>query len=286
MPSMYITCMPTVKYFILYFVPHYLRLNCIQSTMLQKTKLDDSFPAGQFYVDNFKAYRKDNNSVSGGLMIQVRGDLPQRRRDDLEVDTSDVVSGRIEILSIEVILQGAKWILCSMYKQPKVKNVDFKATLETLCDRLTKERANILVAGDMNVNLIKGGNWLIDVLDVYGLKNVVKQPTCHKNIAEPTLIDLMVTNVPKKLKTVEAITCDLSDFHDIVCIASKVTVPPQRNRHSMYRSYKKFDRDRYIKDIDNIPFHLSEVFDCIDAAYWFCNELLRNVVDDHAPIKR
>ncbi len=70
-----------------------------------------------------------------------------------------------------------------------------------------------------------------------------------------------------------------------MCIASKVTLPPQRNRHIMYRSYKKFDRDRYIKDIDNIPFYVSEVFDCIDDAYWFCNELLRNVVEDHAPIK-
>ncbi len=86
-------------------------------------------------------------------MILVRGDLPQRRRDDLEVDTSEVVSGQIEILSIKVILQGQKWILCSVYKQPKVKNVDFKAALETMCGRLTKDRANLLVAGDMNVNL-------------------------------------------------------------------------------------------------------------------------------------
>ena len=52
---------------------------------LQETKLDDSFPHGSFTVSGYRMYRQDHTERSGGLMIHVRDDIGQRRREDVEV---------------------------------------------------------------------------------------------------------------------------------------------------------------------------------------------------------
>ena len=52
---------------------------------VQETKLDDSFPNGQFLIPNFKMYRKDVKSDTGGIIMYFRSDLAQRRRKDLEM---------------------------------------------------------------------------------------------------------------------------------------------------------------------------------------------------------
>ncbi len=48
--------------------------------MLQETKLDDSFTDSQFATQGFKMYRKDMKSETGGVIMYVLSDFPQKRR--------------------------------------------------------------------------------------------------------------------------------------------------------------------------------------------------------------
>jgi len=91
---------------------------------IQETKIDASFPCGQFHVDKYITYRKDVKCDSGGIMAIVRSDLPQTRRFDLE--HVEVNYGRVEIMVIELMIRKNKWYLCSLYKQPTVKDGEFK----------------------------------------------------------------------------------------------------------------------------------------------------------------
>ena len=50
---------------------------------------------------------------------------------------------------------------------------------------------NVIIIGDTNVNMLKP-NLLKDCLDINGLRNVIKEPTCFK--CTPSLIDLCITN--------------------------------------------------------------------------------------------
>ena len=51
----------------------------IDILILGETKLDDSFPEEQFYIDGFsKPYRLDRNCYGGGVMIYVRKDIPSK----------------------------------------------------------------------------------------------------------------------------------------------------------------------------------------------------------------
>ena len=50
-----------------------------------------------------------------------------------------------------------------------------------------------------------------DYLDVNGLSNIVKKATCSKGV--PSLIDLIITNRPKRFRNTVSVETGLSDFH-------------------------------------------------------------------------
>ena len=53
-----------------------------------------------------------------------------------------------------------------------------------------------------------------------------------------------------------------------------------------YRTYKHFNEDDFTQDIAKAPFQVGEIFDDIDDKIWFYNNLLINVIETHAPMKR
>ena len=65
-------------------IQHMLQCRYIDILALCETKLDDSFPIGQFDVLDYNCARRDRSSNGGGLMYYFRSDIPHRRRDDLE----------------------------------------------------------------------------------------------------------------------------------------------------------------------------------------------------------
>ena len=47
--------------------------------MISETKLDNSFPEGQFLIEGYsKPYRIDGNGRGGGIMLHVRADIPSK----------------------------------------------------------------------------------------------------------------------------------------------------------------------------------------------------------------
>ena len=69
---------------------------------------------------------------------------------------------------------------------------------------------NIVMLGDFNVNMLKSNDFT-DCLDVNGLKNIVKYTTCVKGA--PSIIDLIVTNEPKRFKRSVCVDTGLSDLY-------------------------------------------------------------------------
>ena len=46
----------------------------------------------------------------------------------------------------------------------------------------------------------------------YNLKNLVKEPTCFKNVENPSCIDLILTNKPLYFQSTKVIESGLSDY--------------------------------------------------------------------------
>ncbi len=51
------------------------------------------------------------------------------------------------------------------------------------------------------------------------------------------------------------------------------------------RTYKTFDAEIYNYDLSCAPFHADGIFDGIDDSYWYCESLLKGIIDEHAPLK-
>ncbi len=151
---------------------------------IQESKLDESFPAGQFQIPGFKCYRKDVRSNCGGLLSYVGDDLIQPRRDDMEPRGHNVRSGRIETMIIEITFRSEKWMYCSLYKQPVVTETDFLEFLEDFVNKIVSKCVNCVLVGDFNIDILKTNNRLNEVLCLLGLQNIVRTPTCYKNAQE------------------------------------------------------------------------------------------------------
>ena len=75
------------------------------------------------------------------------------------------------------------------------------------------------IVGDMNCNLLDTelnahSRRLVDIMDIYQLKQIIKEPTRVTNNTS-SLIDLFVTNNPQKLKTSGVIRIGISDHYVI-----------------------------------------------------------------------
>ena len=117
-------------------------------------------------------------------------DLPQKRT-DLEI--IGITEGRIECLAIEFRLSNEKWIVLSVYKEPKTKDAIFLLNIENLLYKSFTEECNMIESGDVNVDMLKS-NCLQDVSEIQGCKNTVTKPTCFKLINN-TLIDIVLTKL-------------------------------------------------------------------------------------------
>ena len=51
----------------------------IDILLVSETKLDDTFPVGQFYIDGYSTpYRFDRTSHGGGILLYIREDIPSK----------------------------------------------------------------------------------------------------------------------------------------------------------------------------------------------------------------
>lgn len=125
---------------------------------------------------------------------------------------------------------------------------------------------------------------LAETVALYGMVNIVRKPTCRKG-NKASLLDVVLTNVPRRLHNVTNWDIGLSDFHDIVCYATKLHVAKPNKNKIKYRSYKRFDPEIFESELSFAPFHICNIFDDVDDSYWVCERLITSIIDEHAPVK-
>ena len=192
---------------------------------VSETKLNDTFPYGQFHVDNYVLNRKDRTSHGGGVAIYVRSDIADRRRRDLENIIDNFTSG-LEIIIIEATVRTKeRWIYAVGYKPPGIKDMTFCDVFSTLCDLILQESTHIVILGDYNCDFMADSP-LKDICETFDLQNLVTEPTCFKNLK--SLIDLCLVSNPTRFKKALNLDYWLSDWHNFICITTKLFAPHQK----------------------------------------------------------
>ena len=119
--------------------------------LVSETKIDNSFPDGQFAIEGFSIpYRCDRNSCGGGLIAYIREDIPCR---ELKCHK---IPGNIEGTFFEINLRKKKWLLFFGYNPCKQNVSSFLQNVGCSLDKYLRSYDNILVMGDFNSELSEG----------------------------------------------------------------------------------------------------------------------------------
>lgn len=247
-----------------------------------ETKLDSSYSNTLFSCNNFKCYRKDKTSRSGGIIVYVRSDIPHNRISKLELIDH---ACHIESIVIEFDCKKYKLVLMCAYKNPNVPKDLFIEHLSKAYDVISDSNKESILVGDVNIDMSTRDN-IIDkkLCAMYDLKNLIKTATCFKS-EKGTLIDPVIVSNTRRMCSPFNIIFGASDFHNLVGCVLKHSLPVIKPHCVQYRSYKNFDNIKFRKDVERIPIQACDIFDDVNDKYWaFCN-MYNAVLDEHAPCK-
>ena len=96
-------------------------------------------------------------------------------------------------------------------------------------DRLHVHFDNIIVIEDLKYDLVKldKSQHLHTVYDMFDFTNHINTPTCFMKDAHPSMSGIILTNRPSFLCKVTNVTCDISDWHNIISCVIKGAAPAQ-----------------------------------------------------------
>ena len=114
--------------------------------IIAETKIDTSFPTGQFAIEGFATpFRLDRNANGGGLLVYVRSDIPSHRLHSFKI------SDGIEYISFEINLRKKKWVLFSVYRPPTQSQDYLIENLGRALDHYSENYENFMFIGDFNM---------------------------------------------------------------------------------------------------------------------------------------
>ena len=112
--------------------------------MVTKTKLEEIFPLGQFYVEGFTMpYRLDRNRNGGGVIICVREHIPSKILEKHKLPHD------IEGIFIELNFRKVKWLLFGTYHPPSQNDQYYIEALDKALDCYSSYD-RIVLTGDFN----------------------------------------------------------------------------------------------------------------------------------------
>ena len=154
--------------------------------------------------------------------------------------------------------------------------------------RSTQRYESIMLIGDLNCNLsrpdkgAKEDKTLMDLMDVYGLINLIKVPI-RVVVESSSLIDVILTNKSRSILTSRVFDLGLSD-HNLIYTFMRLQCP--KFRTVVKRHFKNYDPGLFLADIATVPFYVAHIFDDPEDVCWAWGKLLSDALDVHAPVKK
>ena len=181
---------------------------------------------------------------------------------------------------VEINLRSKKWLLGCSYNPHKENIISHLNNLSTALDKFCTNYENIILLGDFSVEVDEKN--MSEFMNLYNLRNLVKQKTCFKNPENPSCIDLILTNSPRSFQNSNVFETGLSDFHKLTTTVLKQYFPKLKPKVVNYRDYRKFHNEELRALLDNeILKH-----DINNMEYQHFLNIFIEVLNNHAPMKQ
>jgi exonuclease III len=215
-----------------------LNYNPIDVLAINETRLDSSITDCEVFIPGYEIFRRDRNTNGrhgGGVCFYVQTSINCTPRHDLNFKD-------LENLCIEIRKPRSKPFLVASWYRPPDSSVDKFNCFEALVGKMDAESLEYYIMGDMNANLIasnldNNSRRLTDIADVYGLQQLISEPTRVSSFSS-TMIDLIFTNSPTRVVCSGDSHISIGD-HSLIYVFRKLAVGLSINHHSTV-TYRKF----------------------------------------------
>ena len=143
---------------------------------------------------------------------------------------------------------------------------------------------DVIILGDLNCNLLQDkaeSLALNDFCSTFNLTQLINKPTRVTENGE-SLIDVVMTTNEKLIASNDVLMSTISD-HNLIYISLRLKKPKIKPSYVTIRSYSNYSADNFLS---YMPFHIISLFDEFNDQVDVFNELLLELLNQHAPIKR
>ena len=135
------------------------------------------------------------------------------------------------------LIYGKKWLVFCSYNPHRDNVSNHLQTISKSLDLHLSQYDNVIIVGDFNTEI--GANSMNAFCERYSLSSLIKESTCYKNPANPSCINLILTNSSRSFQNSSVVETGLSDFHRMIVTALKTTFQssPPKLRSNRYYSY-------------------------------------------------
>ena len=164
----------------------------------------------------------------------------------------------------------------------------FRNVLENIWLR----RKNIILLGDFNSDVLKGssktesqyGKRLKRIISSFYLKNIMSCPS-RVTLTSKSLIDLIITSQPAKVKNSGAIDLGISDYNLVFAVFMTTRVNP-KPKYITNKAYKSLNIKQFRNDMEHAPWQLAGIFDDVDDSLYLWDYLYKDIVNHHLPTRK
>ena len=244
----------------------------IDFLLVTESKLDETFPHGQFRIEGYaRPFRLDRTRNGGGLIIFVRDDLTCREL------KPRVLFPDLECTFLELRVRQTKWLILVGYNPHKEKISEFLEKISKELDKLVPKYENLLMLGDWNSSVNEHS--MREFCEMYALENLIKENTCFKSTENPSAIDIILTNKKNSFQNSTVVETGLSDFHKMTVTVMKKFFKKKDPIIIKYHDRKNFNAVNFREDIR------SQISCRDEISCEGLQSILANSYLQHAPLK-
>lgn len=222
---------------------HSFSFICISETWL--SDVDANLYGFTSYKSEYCHRASDNY---GGSAIFISSGINYIRRLDLHITIPYCESVWIEIEQPQVTHNQKNLILACIYRSPSSSFIQFLSALETVLNTLSMENKNVLLVGDININLLDSHSRTTsaynDCLLGYGLTCLIDSYTRSNPRGSNTLLDHAFCNFNPRVSGV--VDVDITDHYPIF-----ITFDSPITQINTIFTALRFDKDNFISAISN-----------------------------------
>ena len=142
---------------------------------------------------------------------------------------------------------------------------------------------SIVISSCLKKNASEGRD-VLDLCELFNLDSLVKEPT-RVTPTSKTLIDVILTNNKGRFLSTGTLEPHISD-HRLIYTIMRTSLARKRSRKIICRTYKAYDKERFVSDLTTVPFQVASIFEAFDDQALAFSELFLDIANEHAPIKQ